>query len=252
MVAVDVSSSSLPPPSVLPLPPVPPLSSPLPSPPLLILIQQKLALSQRVTLLLSENTQLTQLVDDLKTDLHQTSEAKQALEKRSYHPYLIPSFLSFFLSCFLSFFFSSILLEPRTWVDLCMYTLNDLLDVSAESQLVLKAETETLSSDLSKCRIQVCIHHSSFTHPLTHSPTHPLTHSLIQKTTLLEQLSATLREVSILGSEISVVRITTPPPSTIHHPSSIIHHPSSIIHHPSSIIHHPSSIILYIILIMHY
>jgi len=105
--------------------------------------EQKLDLTKQVTVLASENTQLTQQVESLKSDLLQTTEAKEALEKRS-------------------------------------YTLNDLLNVSAESQLILKAETETLSSDLSKCRIQ--------------------------KTTLMDQLSVTLKEVSILGTELSLVK----------------------------------------------
>lgn len=105
--------------------------------------EQKLELMGQVTVLTSSNMSLNTEVVELRSELIQAVEAKQALEKRS-------------------------------------YTLNELLDVSAESQLILKTETETLSSDLSKCRMQ--------------------------KSTIMEQLAVTLQEVSIQGTELSLVK----------------------------------------------
>lgn len=105
--------------------------------------EQKIELTQQVASLYTSSTQHYNEAEALRRDLLLIDEAKCALEKRS-------------------------------------YALNDLLDISAETQTILRAEAETLVQDLSKCRVQ--------------------------KSTLMDQFSVALKELSILGTAVTHVK----------------------------------------------
>jgi len=70
--------------------------------------------------------------------------------------------------------------EAKQVLERRSYALNDLLDSATDTQKILETETDILKTDLSKCRAQ--------------------------KATLMTQFTATLDEVSKLGTEVSAVK----------------------------------------------